>query len=171
MEAARDIGRAEMEDSDVVALEHRRRHQQREQHPQVAPLAKHQWRRRRRVFIKRSLRFSECRHLPSTMTAWRQRPLHLPGLLSLVQILGLTAEFFEERLGVLQIGGVEAFGEPAVDYREHRARLVAPAVLDVKARETDGRAKLPRFRTMLPRMLDCSAETLLGLGSFGSILH
>ena len=30
-----------------------------------------------------------------------------------------------QRLGVLEIGGVETFDEPAVDLGQHRARLVA----------------------------------------------
>ena len=40
----------------------------------------------------------------------------------------LRAQLLEQRLGVLQIGGVEAFGEPAVDLGEHRARFVAEAL-------------------------------------------
>src|SRR5215469_12335849 len=34
----------------------------------------------------------------------------------------LVAQFVEERLGVLQVGRVEALGEPVVDICEHRAR-------------------------------------------------
>src|SRR5262249_15774868 len=36
---------------------------------------------------------------------------------------GRAAQLLEERLGVLQIGGVEALGEPVVDFGEHRAGL------------------------------------------------
>ena len=36
----------------------------------------------------------------------------------------LGAQLVELRLGVLEIGGIEAFGEPAVDVGEHRARFV-----------------------------------------------
>ncbi len=51
------------------------------------------------------------------------------GRLSLLQ-LGhsidlLPRQFVEQRLGVFQIGGVEALGEPVVDFGEHRARFVA----------------------------------------------
>jgi hypothetical protein len=35
------------------------------------------------------------------------------------------AQLLEQRPGVFQVGGVEAFGEPVVDVGEHRARLVA----------------------------------------------
>src|SRR6266851_2169433 len=38
------------------------------------------------------------------------------------------AEFVEQRLGVLQIGGVEALGEPAIDLGEHRSRFIAIAL-------------------------------------------
>jgi hypothetical protein len=34
-------------------------------------------------------------------------------------------QLVEQRLGVLQIGGVEAFGEPVVNFGEHRARFFA----------------------------------------------
>ena len=36
----------------------------------------------------------------------------------------LRAQLMEQRLGVLQIGGVEALGEPAVDLGKDCARLV-----------------------------------------------
>ena len=38
-------------------------------------------------------------------------------------------QLVEQRLGVLQVGGVEALGEPVVDFGEHRARFVALALL------------------------------------------
>ena len=39
----------------------------------------------------------------------------------------LTVQFVQESLCVFQVGGVEAFGEPAVTLGEHGARLVASA--------------------------------------------
>jgi hypothetical protein len=48
----------------------------------------------------------------------------------------LLAQLIEQRLGVFQIGGVEALGEPAVDFGEHRARFVAFAFLVEQLRET-----------------------------------
>ena len=41
----------------------------------------------------------------------------------------LFVQFVEQGLGILQVGGVEALGEPFVDFREHRARLVTLALL------------------------------------------
>jgi hypothetical protein len=41
----------------------------------------------------------------------------------------LRTPLVEQRLGVFEIGGIEAFGEPAVDFGEHRARVVATALL------------------------------------------
>src|SRR5712664_1982740 len=41
----------------------------------------------------------------------------------------LRAQLVEHRFSVLEVGGVEALGEPAVDVAEHRARLVATALL------------------------------------------
>ena len=36
----------------------------------------------------------------------------------------LCAQLPQQRLGVLQVGGVEALGEPAVDFRRHRVGLL-----------------------------------------------
>src|SRR5271156_2144705 len=40
------------------------------------------------------------------------------------QMTVLRYDFFQHCLGVFQIAGVETFGEPVVDFGEHRARLV-----------------------------------------------
>ena len=40
---------------------------------------------------------------------------------------GSAAQLLEQRLGLLQVGGVEALGEPVVDFREYRACLIVPA--------------------------------------------
>jgi hypothetical protein len=53
----------------------------------------------------------------------------------------LRSQFVEQCLGVFQIGGVEALGEPAVHFGQHRARLVATAHLCDEARKARGRAK------------------------------
>ena len=34
------------------------------------------------------------------------------------------AQLLEQRLGVLQVGGVEPLGEPVVGFREHRVGLI-----------------------------------------------
>jgi len=41
----------------------------------------------------------------------------------------LVGELIEQGFGVLQVGGVEALGEPVIDFGEHRARFVATALL------------------------------------------
>src|SRR5208283_5554001 len=47
----------------------------------------------------------------------------------------LVFQVLEQRLRVLQVGGVEALGEPVVDFGQHRARLVALALLVEEPRE------------------------------------
>jgi hypothetical protein len=51
-------------------------------------------------------------------------------------------QFVEQRLSVLQVGGVEAFGKPVVNLCEHSARLVATALFREQPREAVDRAKL-----------------------------
>src|SRR6266851_7252830 len=57
----------------------------------------------------------------------------------------LCSQLVEQRLGISQVGGVEAFGEPAVDFSEHRARFVALTLLVEQPRKACRRAQLPRF--------------------------
>jgi hypothetical protein len=45
-----------------------------------------------------------------------------------------SREFVEQRLGVPQVGGIEAFGEPAVDFGENRAGLFAFALPNEQSR-------------------------------------
>ena len=40
----------------------------------------------------------------------------------------LLRQFLEQRLGVLQVGGVEALGEPVVDFGEHRASFLVSRI-------------------------------------------
>src|SRR5262249_45045449 len=49
------------------------------------------------------------------------------------------AQLIQEGLGVLQIGGVEALGEPVVDFLEHLAGFVAFALPREEAREANRR--------------------------------
>src|SRR5215211_7677084 len=68
----------------------------------------------------------------------------------------------EQRLSFLQIGRVEALGEPAVDLREHIASLLALTLLAPETGEARGGAQLQRlrshFRCGMERLLepDCS---------------
>src|SRR5215469_12863786 len=47
----------------------------------------------------------------------------------------LNRQLIEQRLGLLEVGGVKALGEPVVDFAEHRARFVALALRCQQARE------------------------------------
>src|SRR5215831_10960059 len=63
----------------------------------------------------------------------------------------LTPQFFQQRLGVLEVGGVETLSEPAVDVGEHGARLVAMALLSHQPREAGGRTQFKRLCVEIPR--------------------
>src|SRR5712692_4919401 len=77
----------------------------------------------------------------------------------------LRSPLIEQSLGTLQIDGVETFGEPTIDFREHRARLVALTPLVEQPREACRRAQLPRFGFLTPRDLDRPPKALLGFCS------
>ena len=47
----------------------------------------------------------------------------------------LFVELVEQGLGVFQVGGIEAFGEPVVDFGQHRARFIEMTLLREQARE------------------------------------
>jgi hypothetical protein len=38
--------------------------------------------------------------------------------------MDLLTQLLQQRLGILQVGGVEALGEPSIDLGEHRTRLI-----------------------------------------------
>ena len=63
-------------------------------------------------------------------------------------------QLVEQRLRVLQIGGVEPFGEPAVDLGEHLPRLVALSLRPEQAAEARHGTKLEGLGTLLARQLD-----------------
>src|SRR5258708_34667080 len=64
--------------------------------------------------------------------------------LHFVQSIGLDTQLVEQRLCVLQVSGVEAFGEPVVDFSEQSARLFALAFVAEQPREAGSRAQFPR---------------------------
>src|SRR5215472_12671159 len=51
---------------------------------------------------------------------------------------GLGSQFVQQCLGLLEVGGVEAFGEPVVDFGQHRVRFVAAADIAQQAGEAHG---------------------------------
>src|SRR6516165_10370230 len=55
----------------------------------------------------------------------------------------------EESCGVLQVGGIEALGKPAVDWREQLACFRAPTLLAPQPGEARRRAQFERFRLLL----------------------
>src|ERR1700730_17603287 len=57
-------------------------------------------------------------------------------------------QFVEQRLGLLQVGGVEAFGEPAEDGGEEGDRLLRPALLPAQAGEAHRGAQFPGLRVL-----------------------
>ena len=76
-----------------------------------------------------------------------------------------VSQFVEQRLGVLQIRGVEALGEPVVDVREYRACFGATAAVAKQSRETDRRAQLPSLGLYVLCERNRLAE--VGLGQCG----
>ena len=50
-----------------------------------------------------------------------------------------------QRVGVFQIGGVEALGEPVVDLGEHRPRFIAAIGISQQSRQANRRAELQRL--------------------------
>src|SRR5262249_18732495 len=76
----------------------------------------------------------------------------------------LCAQFVEQYLGVLQVGGIEALGEPAIYIGEHRASLFASAALRVQACEASCRAQLQRFCALMSCNFDGCSKAVLGSG-------
>jgi hypothetical protein len=54
----------------------------------------------------------------------------------------LIGQLVEQSLGVFEVGGVEAFGEPTVDCGEHRPRLLATTLRHEQSREADSRTQI-----------------------------
>src|SRR6516165_2874741 len=75
-----------------------------------------------------------------------------------------SAQLVEQRFGVLQIGSVEAFGEPAIDRCQEVARCEALALVAPQPRETRCGAQFPGLGRHLPRQRDRGAE--IGFGEF-----
>ena len=53
-----------------------------------------------------------------------------------------SGKVFKERLRILQVGGIEAFGEPAVDWRQQGVGLPPLAPIGPKPGEIAGGSKL-----------------------------
>jgi PAS domain-containing protein len=69
-----------------------------------------------------------------------------------------SRERVEQRLGLLQIERVEAFGEPAIDRREKIVGLLPLAVIAPKPRQARRRAQLPGLCLLRPRNRERALE-------------
>src|ERR1035437_5439111 len=75
----------------------------------------------------------------------------------------LSTQFVEQGFGVLQVGGVEALGEPVVDLGEHCARLAAAILTLEKAGEARRCAQFQRLRVLTPGNFDRLTKTCFRL--------
>ena len=79
---------------------------------------------------------------------------------------GNSGKLVEERLGVLQVLGVEAFGEPLVDRREEVSGLVGFALTEPEPRQLRRGPEFPVFGTLTAGDFDSLVETDFGLDWF-----
>src|SRR5262245_46350478 len=79
---------------------------------------------------------------PSVRVTRRSWAMCIAGVLSVPE---LSCQLFQQRLRLLEIGGVKPLGEPTVDWRQQRVGLGALALLLPQAAQTRGGAQLPRF--------------------------
>src|SRR5215475_4629111 len=59
--------------------------------------------------------------------------------------MAFLRQLLQQRLGFLEVGGVEALGEPAVDRREQVVRFLAFALLLPQAAQAHSGSQLPGF--------------------------
>ena len=70
---------------------------------------------------------------------------------------GRLGQVVEQRLGLFEVGGIEAFGKPAEDWGEQGSRLLRPALLSAQAGEAHRTAQFPGL-CVLPA---CDGDALL----------
>src|SRR6185436_10698842 len=76
--------------------------------------------------------------------------------------LVLAPEFLQQRFRLLQVGGVKALGEPAVDRRQQRAGFSVLVLLLPEARQARGCAQLQRPRFLVAGNVEGLLKTRLG---------
>jgi hypothetical protein len=76
---------------------------------------------------------------------------------------GVCGQFVQQPLGVFKVGGVKAFGKPAVDFSKHAPCLVTALSRCEQSRKSDRRAKLIIATNLL--VLDLIAEQISRAGS------
>src|SRR5262245_12107864 len=69
----------------------------------------------------------------------------------------------EQRLGLLEVSGIKAFSEPAIDRREQRASLGARALALPQARQAQGGPEFEGFCLLLPGYVEGMLKTHLGV--------
>src|SRR5712691_5428607 len=74
-----------------------------------------------------------------------------------------TPQVRREAPFIFQVGGVEALGEPAVDFGEHSARFVTAFLLREQTRKTDSCAQFQRLSVLATRDLYRGAKAVLSL--------
>src|SRR5215831_2288167 len=75
----------------------------------------------------------------------RSSPSGAPGMAGTRGVLRLSPQLFQQRLGLLQVSGVEALGEPAIDRGQQLAGLGTLALLLPEATQAHGGPQLERF--------------------------
>src|ERR1700737_465975 len=90
------------------------------------------------------------------------RRARLEGRRTLMQQSYPLLEFVEQRFCLFEIGGVEAFGEPAVDRREQVAGFGAAALVAAEPGEARGGAQFPELGFLLLGDAQGFAIELLG---------
>ena len=76
----------------------------------------------------------------------------------------LPSQVGQQRLGVLQVGGVKTLHEPAVDRREQLACFGALALVQAQATQAHGGAQLPGFGLLAAGYGESLLEAGFGLG-------
>src|SRR5271156_2047552 len=68
-----------------------------------------------------------------------------------LKVKTLSGQLVEQRLRIFQVGGVEAFGEPVVDFRENRAGFAPPRLRRANRRAIESISDTPsRFSPVQP---------------------
>src|SRR5215510_6001297 len=78
----------------------------------------------------------------------RSSPSGAPGMAGTRGVLRLSPQLFQQCLGLLQVGGVKALREPAVDRGQQVVSLLALSLLLPESTQAHGRAQLQRFRLL-----------------------
>ena len=83
---------------------------------------------------------------------------------------GARLRLILQGLGVLQIGGVEALGEPVVDVGEHRVCFILAFGIAQQSRKADDRAQLQRFCALPTRYFDRAPKPCLSCRQVEGVL-